>query len=298
MAGRGSDVFFGMPGVWFQERADDPGTAINIRGLQDFGRVDVVIDGARQNFQRTGHNADGVFYLEPEMLAGVDVVRGPVANIYGSGAIGGVVSFRTKDVEDMLKPGQRWGVLARARSARTSCAASVRHSPPRASNPKSDMMFGGRHLPCATNYRDGDGNIVPNTAYNVTHRHRQGDGASGRGPSGQVRLHRLRTRPTSPASRLSARHVTGLRSSIYATGTRNEHRDRALDLLASGRSICSISTATSTGPGPAPTRPRSPAPAIFGVGDSSAISATSPSTPTASTPTTRRASRPGRCNTL
>jgi hemoglobin/transferrin/lactoferrin receptor protein len=56
-----SDVFWGVPGVWFQERADDPGAAINIRGLQDFGRVAIVIDGARQNFQRTGHNADGVF---------------------------------------------------------------------------------------------------------------------------------------------------------------------------------------------------------------------------------------------
>jgi hemoglobin/transferrin/lactoferrin receptor protein len=88
--------------VWFRERADSPETAINIRGLQDFGRVAVVVDGARQNFQRSGHNANGTFFLEPELVAGVDVARGPVANIYGSGAIGGVVSFRTKDVEDVL----------------------------------------------------------------------------------------------------------------------------------------------------------------------------------------------------
>ena len=49
------------------------------------------------------------------------MVRGPVANIYGSGAIGGVASFRTKDIEDMLRPGERWGVLTHtAWSARTS----------------------------------------------------------------------------------------------------------------------------------------------------------------------------------
>jgi hemoglobin/transferrin/lactoferrin receptor protein len=106
-----SDLFFGMPGVSFAERGDDPASAINIRGLQDFGRVAVVIDGARQNFQKSGHNANGAFYLEPELLSGVDVVRGPVANIYGSGAIGGVVSFQTKDVNDVLKPGERWGIL-------------------------------------------------------------------------------------------------------------------------------------------------------------------------------------------
>ena len=95
MPSKSSQALFGIPGLWFQERADDPATSINIRGLQDFGRVNVMIDGARQNFQRTGHNADGIFYLEPELLSSVDVVRGPVANIYGSGAIGGVVSFRT-----------------------------------------------------------------------------------------------------------------------------------------------------------------------------------------------------------
>src|SRR5262245_44503776 len=108
---RTSDLFFGLPSVWFRERADTPETAINIRGLQDFGRVAVVIDGARQNFQRSGHNANGQFFLEPELVGDVDVARGPVTNIYGSGAIGGVVSFRTKDVDDVLKPGERWGGL-------------------------------------------------------------------------------------------------------------------------------------------------------------------------------------------
>ena len=104
-----SDIFTGMPNVAVQQRADDPATAINIRGLQDFGRVNVLIDGARQNFQRSGHSADGAFYIDPELIAGVDVVRGPSATIYGSGAIGGVVSFRTKDVDDILRPGERWG---------------------------------------------------------------------------------------------------------------------------------------------------------------------------------------------
>ncbi len=102
--------FLQRPGVSFQERGDDPATVINIRGLQDFGRVAVVVDGARQNYQRTGHNANGSFFLDPELIGGVDVVRGPTANIYGSGAIGGVVSFRTKDIDDVVRPGERWGV--------------------------------------------------------------------------------------------------------------------------------------------------------------------------------------------
>ena len=162
MATRPSDVLSGVPGVWFQERADDPGTAVNIRGLQDFGRVAVVIDGARQNFQRTGHNADGIFYLEPELLAGADVVRGPVANIYGSGAIGGVVSFRTKDVDDVLRSGQQWGVLTRGELGTnewrgvgsTFLAARI--------NPNAEVMFGFTARG-QSDYKDGNGNVVPNT---------------------------------------------------------------------------------------------------------------------------------------
>jgi hemoglobin/transferrin/lactoferrin receptor protein len=159
-----SQLFFGMPGVWTQTRGDDPGTAINIRGLQDFGRVAVIIDGTRQNFQRTGHNADGLFYLEPEMLAAVDVVRGPVANIYGSGAIGGVVSFRTKDVEDVIKAGERWGVLVNGMYGSNlwkymgSTFAGVKVGP------NIDIFAGGVYREQG-NYRDGNGRVWPNTGF-------------------------------------------------------------------------------------------------------------------------------------
>jgi len=98
-----SEVLAPLPGVTTEENADDPATAINVRGLQDFGRVAVTIDGARQNFQRSGHNANGMFYFEPEMMKQVTVTRGPVANVYGSGAIGGVVSFETIDALYFLK---------------------------------------------------------------------------------------------------------------------------------------------------------------------------------------------------
>ncbi len=95
------------PGVTTQENPNDPATAINIRGLQDFGRVAVTVDGARQNFQRSGHNANGSFFLDPAFVRTIDITRGPVANIYGSGAIGGVVSFETLNPGDILRPGER-----------------------------------------------------------------------------------------------------------------------------------------------------------------------------------------------
>lgn len=161
-ASNAAELFRGTPGVWFQNRPDDPSTSINIRGLQDFGRVAVLIDGARQNFQRTGHSADGQFYIEPNTIAKIDVARGPVANIYGSGAIGGVVAFRTKDAEDILQPGEKWAVeslgeFSSNRGWNTYLQGAVR------AGENMDLFFGGTYRD-QQNYKDGDGKTVPNTA--------------------------------------------------------------------------------------------------------------------------------------
>ncbi|TXM71934.1 TonB-dependent hemoglobin/transferrin/lactoferrin family receptor [Methylobacterium sp. WL69] len=106
-----SDVLRDVPGVTTQENQNDPAQAINIRGLQDFGRVNVLVDGARQDFQTSGHSANGVFYLDPELVGGVDITRGPTATIYGSGAIGGVAAFRTRSIDDILAPDEKAGAV-------------------------------------------------------------------------------------------------------------------------------------------------------------------------------------------
>jgi hemoglobin/transferrin/lactoferrin receptor protein len=112
---RPSDFLDLLPGVTTSEEGGDPATAINIRGLQDFGRVNVMVDGARQNFQTSGHNANGAFYIDPEMIRSVDVTRGATATVYGSGAIGGVVDFRTLTADDVLSGDQMVGGFVKAK---------------------------------------------------------------------------------------------------------------------------------------------------------------------------------------
>ncbi len=105
-----SDVLNAVPGLNVQEDSDDPASVINLRGLQDFGRVNVMIEGARQNFQRSGHGGNGQVYLEPEMIKQVDITRGPVSTIYGSGAIGGVVNFGLIDPSDYIEPDETFAL--------------------------------------------------------------------------------------------------------------------------------------------------------------------------------------------
>ncbi|MFM7599682.1 MAG: TonB-dependent hemoglobin/transferrin/lactoferrin family receptor [Pseudanabaena sp.] len=76
---------------------------INIRGLGG-NRVLILNDGIRVPTQFSfGTPSIGRDYVDIESLQRVEVVRGPASALYGSDALGGVVSFRTIDPEDLLK---------------------------------------------------------------------------------------------------------------------------------------------------------------------------------------------------
>ncbi|ACA88260.1 TonB-dependent heme/hemoglobin receptor family protein [Shewanella woodyi ATCC 51908] len=78
---------------------------VEIRGLGG-QRVLQTIDGARQN-TASGHR--GTYFMDPELLSSVEVVRGPASSLWGSGAIGGVVAQNTKSAKEMLDEGESFG---------------------------------------------------------------------------------------------------------------------------------------------------------------------------------------------
>lgn len=157
-----SSILNTVPGVTTSETSSDTAQSVNIRGLQDFGRVNVLIEGARQNFQRSGHNANGSFYIEPEMIGSIDITRGPTSMIYGSGAIGGVVAFNLLNADDILlegeyAAGQIKGSYGNNDDGRLGSATAAARS-------------GGFDILAQTNFRengdyeDGAGNVVADTA--------------------------------------------------------------------------------------------------------------------------------------
>lgn len=99
------DLLRELPGVDMQGGPRRVGQDINIRGLGG-QRVVTTLDGARQNFD-AGHK--GRFFLDPDLLRQVDVVRGSNSALHGSGAIGGVVAMETKEASDMLRGGETYG---------------------------------------------------------------------------------------------------------------------------------------------------------------------------------------------
>ena len=101
-----------MPGTFTRESPQNPGLAVNIRGFEGSGRVNMMIDGVRQNFRFTGHEAQGFVYVDPSLLAGVDIARGAVSTAGGAGALVGAANLRTLDVDDIIKPGNKTGVMS------------------------------------------------------------------------------------------------------------------------------------------------------------------------------------------
>ena len=105
------DVLRSMPGTYTRESPQNAGVAVNIRGFEGSGRVNMMIDGVRQNFRFTGHEAQGFAYVDPALIVGVDVARGAVSTAGGAGALVGTANLRTLDVDDVIKPGQKAGAL-------------------------------------------------------------------------------------------------------------------------------------------------------------------------------------------
>lgn len=99
------DVLTGLPNARMEGGPRNNAELPQIRGLGG-SRVIVVIDGARQSFLNA---RKGGIFLNPDLVHRVEVIRGPMSSLYGSGALGGVLTVETKRAADLLAPGQTLG---------------------------------------------------------------------------------------------------------------------------------------------------------------------------------------------
>ncbi|ETS30486.1 ligand-gated channel protein [Photorhabdus temperata] len=112
-ANNAGDLIRKIPGINIAGTNRANGQDISLRGYGPKG-VLTLIDGIRQGTD-TGH-INGTF-LDPALIKQVEVVRGPSALLYGSGALGGVVAYQTVDATDLLQAGQNHGFRVFARGA-------------------------------------------------------------------------------------------------------------------------------------------------------------------------------------
>ena len=88
-----------------------------MRGVEG-NRVGISIDGvnlpdSEENslYARYGNFNSSRLSIDPELVQGIDIMRGSDSFNAGSGALGGSVNYRTLGAEDIILPDQKWGVL-------------------------------------------------------------------------------------------------------------------------------------------------------------------------------------------
>jgi hemoglobin/transferrin/lactoferrin receptor protein len=84
---------------------------IYVRGLEDT-MLNISIDGAEQSSSLYHHQ--GSVSVEPELLKQIAVSAGAGRATDGFGALGGTIKFKTKDAQDLLAPGEKFGAITKA----------------------------------------------------------------------------------------------------------------------------------------------------------------------------------------
>ncbi len=110
-----ADIFKDTPGVLSGSSRNGASLNPNIRGLQGMNRVATSIDGAEQatSTYRGYYGVDNRTYLDPDLMGGVSINKGPSGSGQGASAIGGSVAAETLNAGDILQDGKTYGVRLR-----------------------------------------------------------------------------------------------------------------------------------------------------------------------------------------
>lgn len=100
-----ADIFRYMPGVDYEAGGTRFGTeGINIRGIGG-NRVAILVDGVplADQFDTGSFSNATRDFIDAGLVQSIEVLHGPASALYGSSAIGGVVSVRSPDPSDIIR---------------------------------------------------------------------------------------------------------------------------------------------------------------------------------------------------
>lgn len=158
-----ADVLSRVPSVELDGGPRSTAMQPSIRGLGG-ERIVIRTDGVRQNFS-SGHR--GRFFSDTAQLGGVEVLRGSASALYGSGALGGVLAFRSVGVDDLLTSDQSSGARF---NVGYSSNNDARHGTLLAAVRLGDHvdLLGGLTRRKTDDLEDGDGDVIPFSADDVS----------------------------------------------------------------------------------------------------------------------------------
>ena len=155
-AGDFEDLIGDIPGLTIDGGPRGISQEPNIRGFRD-EQIVLRFDGGRLNFNQAHR---GRFFVDPSLVQQVEVVRGGGSTLFGSGALGGVISVETVDAADLLQPGQTMG-------GRVTLGYSSNGAEPMGSSTvfadygTVDLLFSLAARSVTADLESGDGTAIP-----------------------------------------------------------------------------------------------------------------------------------------
>lgn len=158
-----------MAGTYTQIDPLQGTVSVNIRGMNELGRVNTMVDGVTQTFYgmapanyHAGANTAAGVPLDPNFLAEVDITRGNSAGSQGVNALAGSANMRTLGVDDVLMAGRQTGVLSRFKVGdnglgRTGMVAVAGKTEPFANGGGVGAMVGISGTRTYATYKNGGG---------------------------------------------------------------------------------------------------------------------------------------------
>lgn len=168
-AGTVAELIDSVPGVALVNGSRPEGSGINIRGFGANGtygtdqKVAIVIDGATTGSEEI-YRIGTQLFTDPSLYKSVSVIRGTVGTFeFGSGIVGGVVQFETKDASDFT--GGEIGLRFRQTLGYSSNGEGYHSSSIIAWQPMENFEVLLNYTKRDTDaYKDGNGNVVTYSA--------------------------------------------------------------------------------------------------------------------------------------
>mgnify|MGYP000020924238 FL=1 len=116
------ELFNGINGVYSGDTRNSGALDPNIRGVSGQGRIPVIIDGTEQSITvwRGFAGIQNRNYIDPFLISSISVEKGPALTSDLHNGTGGAVKMKTLEVDDIVKPGEKFGFELKTETANNS----------------------------------------------------------------------------------------------------------------------------------------------------------------------------------
>lgn len=117
-----ADVLQGMVGVYSGDARNSGALDPSVRGVQGVGRVPLTIDGTEQSIAvwRGYNGVNNRNYIDPNLIAGIEVIKGPSLERNTTTSVGGGVVVKTLEADDIVRPGKTFGAELKVEGSNNS----------------------------------------------------------------------------------------------------------------------------------------------------------------------------------